>query len=200
VVQKIFKGLFITGFIMVCTAVFLDTYKVASLSMLKSSEKKMQFELKEKYTIAAPDAPINEGDYLLAPSVPESDASQEEKDAYEEAKTDFDAKVKDLKAKYDEEKKAYDKTYKEYQRKQKTLDLEKQRNAQATKKFNEKLTKDIEVTQLAINDFVTATILRYIGSLILLLGSLGILLFGETYEKLGVLVVLGFGIKTIIGL
>ncbi|HPS57323.1 MAG TPA: hypothetical protein PK514_04395 [Spirochaetota bacterium] len=199
-VQKIFKGLFITGFIMVCTAVFLDTYKVASLSMLKSSEKKMQFELKEKYTIAAPDAPINEGDYLLAPSVPESDASQEEKDAYEEAKTDFDAKVKDLKAKYDEEKKAYDKTYKEYQRKQKTLDLEKQRNAQATKKFNEKLTKDIEVTQLAINDFVTATILRYIGSLILLLGSLGILLFGETYEKLGVLVVLGFGIKTIIGL
>ena len=199
-VLRIFKILFIAGILMLSTAIFLDTYKVASLSKLKSSEKRMQFDLKEKYTLAAPDAPIDESSYILGPAVPESDASQEDKDAYAKAKTDFDAKVKDLKAKYDEEVKAYNKIYKEHQRKQKTLDLEKQRNARETKKFTEKIEKDIDLTQLSINDFVCATVLRYSGSLLLLLGSLGILLFGEAYEKLGILVVIGFGIKTIIGL
>lgn len=199
-VLKVFKVLFIAGILMLSTSVFLDSYKVASLSRLKSSEKKMQFDLKEKYTLTAPDAPIDESNYILGPAVPESDATQEEKDAYTKAKTDFDAKVKDLKAKYDEEVKAYNKVYKEHQRKQKALDLEKQRNARETKKFTEKLEKDIELTQLSINDFVCATMLRYLGSLILLIGSCGILLLGEAYEKLGVLVVIGFGIKTIIGL
>lgn len=199
-VLRTFKVLFITGVLMLSTAIFLDSYKVALLSKLKSSEKKMQFDLKEKYTLTAPDAPIDESSYILGPALPEADASQEDRDAYAKAKTDFDAKVKELKAKYDEEVKTYNRVYKEHQRKQKALDLEKQRNSRETKKFTEKLEKDIELTQLSINDFVCTTVLRYLGCLVLLIGSLGILLFGEAYEKLGVLVVIGFGIKTIIGL
>lgn len=199
-VLRIFKVLFITGVLMLSTAIFLDSYKVALLSKLKSSEKKMQFDLKEKYTLAVPDAPIDESSYILGPAIPESDAPQEEKDAYTKAKADFDIKVKELKAKYDEEVKSYNRVYKEHLRKQRALDLEKQRNSRETKKFTEKLEKDIELTQLSINDFVCATVLRYLGSLVFLIGALGILIFGETYEKLGVLVVIGFGIKTIIGL
>ncbi len=200
IIVRLFKVLFVSGLIVLATAVFLDSYKVAYLSKLKSAEKKMQVEIKDKYTIEAPEAPVDESNYILAPAAPEKDATQEQKDAYDKSKADFDAKVKELKAKYDEDVKAYDKTYKEYQRKQKSLDLEKKRNATAVKKDTEKLAKEIEVTQLAINDFVFSTKLRFIGAVILLIGSLGIIMFGEVYEKLGVLVVIGFSLKTLIGL
>jgi hypothetical protein len=197
---KLFKVLFITGFLLLVTAVFMDSYKVASLSTLKSSEKQMQMDIKEKYTLAAPDAPVDESNFILGPAAPDKDATPDQKDAYTKAKAEFDAKIKDMKARYAEDMKSYNITYKEYMRKQKTLDLEKQRNAPAVKKISEKLAKDIEMKQLSINDFVLSTILRYAGSIILLIGSLGILLYGETYEKLGVFVVIGFSLKTIIGL
>jgi len=197
---RIFKVLFISGFVVLGTAVFMDSYKVAYLSMLKSSEKKIQMDMKEKYTLTAPEAPVDESNYILTPIAPEKDSSQDQKDAYDKAKAEFDANVKEMKSKYGEDLKSYTLIYKEHMRKQKALDLEKQRNATSAKKTFEKLAKDIEVTQLSINDFIFSTILRYIGSIILLLGSLGILLFGETYEKLGVLVVIGFSLKTIIGL
>jgi len=197
---KVYKVLFIAGLVTMGTSIFLDSVKVASLSSLKSSDKRIQFDLKEQYTLPAPDAPIDESSYILAPAALEKDATQDQKDAYTKAKTEFDAKVKTLKAKYDTDLKSYAAVYKDYQRKQKELDLERQKNNQATKKISEKLARDIELRQLTINEFKIPTILRFIGSLIFMLGSLGILIYGETYEKLGVLVVIGFGLKTLIGL
>lgn len=198
--DKIFKVLFIVGLIVLGTAVFLDSFKVASLSTLKSGGKRIQFELNEKYTTIAPEYPLDESNYILAPIAPEKDATKEQKDAYEKTKAEFDGKVKGLKAKYDEDVKIYNQKYKEYLRNQRVLDLDRQKNASGVKKTTDKLAKDIEMRQLSINEFIFSTILRYIGSMVLLIGSLGILLFGETYEKLGVLIVIGFGLKTIIGL
>jgi hypothetical protein len=197
---KLYKVLFIVGLVIMSTAIFFDSIKVASLSTLKSSDKRIQLELKEKYTLAAPETPLDESLYILAPAAPSKDATQEQKDAYTKAQADYDANVKALKAKYDEAMKSYTLTYKEYQQKQKALDLEKQKNNQSVKKISEKNAKDIELRQLSITEFMMTTFLRFFGSLLLLLGSLGILIFGESYEKLGVLVVIGFSLKTLIGL
>jgi hypothetical protein len=197
---NVFKIVFVAGLLTMGTAVYLDSYKVASLSSLKSGDKRMQLETKDKYTVPAPDMPIDESNYVLAPASPDKDATQEQKDAYEKAKTDHLAKIKEFKDKYDSDMKAYNLAYKEYQRKQRTLDLEKQKNSSIAKKASDALSKKIEITQLSINEFLLPTMLRYIGCIVLLIGSLGIMMFGEMYERLGVLIVLGFGFKTIIGL
>jgi hypothetical protein len=197
---NVFKFIFVAGLLTMGTAVYLDSYKVASLSSLKSVDKRMQLEAKDKYTTPAPDMPVDESNYILPPAAPDKDATQEQKDAYEKAKTDHLAKSKEFREKYDADMKAYNLAYKEYQRKQRTLDLEKQKNSSTVKKASDALAKKIEFTQLSINEFLLPTILRYIGCIVLLLGSLGILMFGEMYERLGVLIVLGFGFKTIIGL
>ena len=197
---SVFKVLFIAGLVTMGTAVFLDSYKVASLSNLKSGEKRMQLESKDKYMVAAPDMPIDESNFMLAPAAPDKDSTQEQKDAYEKAKTDYQAKVKEFKDKYDQNLKAYNTAYKDYLRKQRTLDLDKQKNAPAAKKATESLSKNIELKQLSINEFIFPTIMRFIGCILLLLGALGILITGDMYERLGVLLVIGFGLKTIIGL
>jgi hypothetical protein len=194
------KFLFVVGLLVMSTAVFLDSFKVASLSSMKSGDKRIQFEIKEKYTVSAPDMPVDESNFILPPAVPDKDATQAQKDQYEKSKTDHLDKVKALRKKYEDSLKVYNAAYKDYQRKQRELDLEKQKNAPVAKKATETLNKSIELKQLAINEFIFPTILRFIGCILLLLGALGILLFGELYERLGVLVVIGFGIKTLIGL
>lgn len=197
---ELFKILFVTGLALMGTAVFIESFKVASLSDLKSGEKRLQMELEEKYNLTPPEKPVDESQYLLAPDVPEGEASQEQKNAYDNAMKEHEGKVKVLREKYEAEMKTYDATYKAFRRQAREMEMKKDRERDVNKKLAEKLEKDMQVSQFSVNEFMVSTILRFLGSLILLAGSLGILILGDGYERAGVLVVIGFGIKTIIGL
>jgi predicted HicB family RNase H-like nuclease len=197
---NVFRILFIIGIIVMGTAVFIDSSKVAFLSQLKSGEKRLQMDLEKRYEVQAPDRPLDESQYTIAPEVPASDATPEQKAEYEKVKKDYDDKVKALKEKYEAQLKTYEASYRDYLRKQREMSMKKSLESRDNKKAADDLSRKIQDSQLSVNEFVLSSILRFIGTLILLVGSLGLLVLAENYEKLGVLILLGFGLKTIIGL
>ncbi len=197
---KLFKVLFFAGIALMGTAVFVDSFKVALLSDAKSSEKRLKQELKEAYDVEAPDRPLNEADYTLAPEKPGDEASEAEKAAYEKALKEHEGKTEALKKKYESDLEKYKADYREYQRKQKEMNFRQTLDSRVNKDRAEEIDKSIESYQLCVNEFIFSSILRFFGMLVFLTGSLGVLVLGDNYERLGVLAVIGFGFKTILGL
>ncbi len=185
---------------LIVSSIFIDSFKVATLSQLKSRQQRIKIELKEKYTIEKPDKPIDESKYLLAPEKQKKDASEKEKLEYDKLKKEFDDKIANIKDEHKKAMEVYNKTYHQYKRSQKALDLKEKRDYRINSKLKKELKNEIKDYQLSVNEFTLTTIFRFLGSIILLIGCFGILMWGETYERLGVLIVLGFGLKTIIGL
>ncbi len=64
----------------------------------------------------------------------------------------------------------------------------------------EEIQEYITEKEININNTAGKLLLRFIGTIILLLGALGIFILGDIMEKLGLLLLFGFAFKTIIGL
>jgi predicted transcriptional regulator len=191
---------FAIGILLICTAVFVDTVKVACVSTVRTERTRFNIELSEKYVVEAPVRPLDESRFILAPEKPAYNATNTVKEAYEKVKSEHDEKVKLLKEEYKKANEEYNSAYKKYRREQKETNFvkakERRENDDIKKDFKEK----IKMRELSINDFLFSTIFRFLGSIIFILGSLGMLIWGENYERIGVLIAIGFGLKTIIGL
>ena len=194
------RGVILAGIILITVAVFLESYDVASLSTSKASLEFFNKELEERYKIEEPAKPADLSKQLAEPIKPAEDAPAEEKTKYDT----------ELKA-YEELKKAEDDKFaaaqKEYEKSRQKYDYDvkmmKYKKLQEEKEFSAKkksLENTIKLKEIGIGVIEVPAVIRLSGTILLLIGALGILMFAENMEKLGVLILLGFAFKTIIGL
>lgn len=192
--------LLVAGIIVVACAVFVESWDVARLSSLKATKSQMEYDRDHDFFVEAPVVPVNEKDYLIEPEMPGDKATDEEKAAYGKKLEEFKAEKEKLDKAYEEKKKDYDQAVKQFNLKK----LENRRNYVVTDgDYWKNLTRigySIKQKEIDINKMWFSLILRFLGSIILLLGSLGVLMYGEMYERLGVLFLVGFAFKTIVGL
>jgi hypothetical protein len=184
---------------LIALAVFIDSSKVASLSTAKGAQDSFTKELDDRYKVPEPAKPVDPA-MIPEPVKPGDNATDAEKSQYDK---DLQAYQDLKKVKDDDYKKAtadYEKARQKFAYDQKMMEYKKA----IEKDQNEKLKKDIDNSikekAIMVNVIELSVIIRFIGSLLLILGSVGILLYAETMEKLGMLILLGFAFKTIIGL
>jgi hypothetical protein len=192
--------LLVAGVIVVALAVFLESWDAARVSSLKAKRAQLAFNRDHDYYLEAPIVPINEKDLIAEPQKPGLTATADEKKAYEKEMASYNAEKDKLNNQYNENKKMYDQDLKDYNKKR----LENRRALVTSEsKYLKKITKlNYSIMQKDIDTGKKwfPLIIRFLGSLVLLAGSLGMLVYGEMYERLGVLFLIGFAFKTIIGL
>jgi len=192
--------LLVAGIIIVACAVFVESWDVARLSSLKATKSQMEFDRDHDFFVEAPVVPVNEKDYLVEPEKPGDKATDDEKTKYDKKLEEFKVEKEKLDKEYEKKKQEYDLALKNY-------NLQKQENRRkyvVTEGYYWKtLTRlgySIKQKEIDINKMWFSLVLRFLGSIVLLLGSLGVLMHGEMYERLGVLFLIGFAFKTIVGL
>lgn len=192
--------LLVAGIIIVACAVFVESWDVARLSSLKATKSQMEYDRDHDFFVEAPVVPVNEKDYLIEPERPSDKATDEEKASYEKKLEETKVEKEKLDKEYEKKKEEYDKALKQF-------NLQKQENRRkyvvSDGDYWKNLTRlgySIKQKEIDINKMWFSLILRFLGSIILLLGSLGVLMYGEMYERLGVLFLIGFAFKTIVGL
>lgn len=192
--------LLIAGIIIVAIAVLVENWDVAMLSSLKAKKAQAEYDREYDYYVEAPTVPVNEKDYLVAPENPGMDAGEEAKALYEKEMNEFNAEKEKLDKEYQEKQKEYQDALKKYNRKK----LENRRKLVVSEgdywKKIQRLNYAIKQKEIDINKMWFPLILRFLGAIVLLIGSLGILMYGEMYERLGILFLIGFAFKTIVGL
>lgn len=197
---SISKIIFIIGIAIVACAIFIDTVKVASLSGLNSDIASIKLEKNEKYKIDPPDKPVDESGGILIPKRPGANATDTDRSDYDKEKKEYDEKVKKLKEEHKESYKKYKLEYDNHLQAVRKLNFQKRKEKAQYKERERTLQSEIKHQKININYIMLTTIIRFLGSLLLILGSLGILILGDKYERVGVLVTIGFAFKTIIGL
>ncbi|MBS0618005.1 MAG: hypothetical protein JSR44_07440 [Spirochaetes bacterium] len=198
--ENLGRLLLLAGLAAFAVGVFSENWDVSRLSSLKASRAQLEYDRDEDFIIKKPDYPINEVDYLNAPEVAGDKATDVEKQAYEGAKREYESQKEVLKKKYEDDIQKYNAALKSYNKQ--SAELRKKKNltqADYDKKVAS-LKKSIQQKEIDINKTWIPLFLRFLGSLIFLAGSFFVLKFGTNYEKGGILVLIGFAIKTIVGL
>ncbi len=192
--------LLVAGIIIVACAVFVESWDVARLSSLKAKKSQIEYDRDHDFFVEAPVVPVNEKDYLVEPEKPGDKATDEEKASYEKKLEETKVEKEKLDKEYEKKKQDYDKALKQF-------NLQKQDNRRkyvvSEGDYWKNLTRlgySIKQKEIDINKMWFSLVLRFVGSIVLLLGSLGVLMYGEMYERLGVLFLVGFAFKTIVGL
>ena len=192
--------LLVAGIVIIAFAVFSETWDVARLSSLKASKAQLEYDRKFDFLVEEPIAPVNEKYYIVEPDRPGIDATDEEKAQYEKLAEESNKEKERLENEFKAKQEKYTKALKDFNRK----NLENRRKLVVSDgDYRNKIKQigySISQKEIDINKMWFPLLLRFLGSFILLLGSLGMLMYGEVYERLGVLVLLGFAFKTIVGL
>jgi len=198
--ENLGRLLLIAGIAAFAIGVFAENWDVSRLSSLKASKAQLEYDRDEDYTLRKPDYPISEADYITAPEALSDKATDTEKQAYEVAKKEYETQKDTLKKKYEEDIKTYNTTLKSYNKQ--AAELRKKKNLTQADYDHRiaSLKKSIQQKEIDINKTWIPLFLRFLGSLIFLAGSFFLLKFGTNYEKGGILVLIGFAIKTIVGL
>ncbi|MBV6492958.1 MAG: hypothetical protein LDLANPLL_00964 [Turneriella sp.] len=198
----LFNGrlLAVLGIIVVAFGIFLENWDVARLSSLKASLTQMETERTRKYTAEKPDYPVREVDFLIPPRPVAYNATDAEKAAFAEAKSQYDTSRAELVKQFENDLKKYNDEQREYQKKTQEFKKQKALSEKEYQKKRREVKESIEDKEIAINKMWFPLILRFLGSLIFLGGALFILKNASQYEKVGVLILIGFAFKTIIGL
>ncbi len=184
-------------FFAICS--FLENHDVARLSSLKGSKAQEQFDRENLYTVEKPDYPVYEVDYYRGPEAPAWNASDADKSKYENEKIAFDTRIKEAQKQYQQKIDEYNSNLKAYNIKL----LETALNAKITEsEFTKEMAaidKKINQKEIDINKVWIVLILKLFSAFVMLMGALGILLNGDTYERAALLIMIGFAFKTIIG-
>jgi hypothetical protein len=192
--------LLVAGVVVVAFAVFIESWDAARLSSLKAKRAQLVFDRDHDYYLDVPAAPINEKDLIAEPQKPGVTATEDEKKTHEKDLASYNAEKDKLDKLYNENKKKYEQDLKAYNK----LRLENRRKLITSESgYVKKITKvnfSIMQKDIDTNKKWFPLIIRFLGSIILLAGSAGMLVYGEMYERLGVLFLIGFAFKTIIGL
>ncbi len=192
--------LLVAGVVIIASAVFVESWDVARLSSLKAKKSQMEYDRDHDFFVEAPVVPVNEKDYIIEPEKPGDKVTDEEKASYEKKLEETKVEKEKLDKEYEKKKQDYDKALKQF-------NLQKQDNRRkyvvSDGDYWKNLTRlgySIKQKEIDINKMWFSLVLRFVGSIVLLLGSLGVLMYGEMYERLGVLFLVGFAFKTIVGL
>ncbi|MBN1500009.1 MAG: hypothetical protein JW982_07635 [Spirochaetes bacterium] len=194
------RAFFVAGIAIVATSVFIDSMKVSKLSNYNNQLETVKLQFAEKFDVPKPEKPINEASYLTPPARNTYADGEEGNTLYKNDMEAYNEDYKKLRNEYNENLNKYNKEFSEYTKTKAETDLKKKQEEPAYKKTVAELEKNIKMQNIEINNIRLTTILRYIGAIILLTGTLGMLILGELYERIGVLVMIGISLKSIIGL
>lgn len=194
------RAVALVGIALIGTAVFLDNAKVASLSTTKGALETYTKDLEERYAVAEPAKPVDLSTLLAEPVKPADDAEAEVKTKYEADLKAYGEQKTALAEEYKKAQAAYEIALKQYEFDKKTAEYKKAQEKADMDKKKKDLEAAIKTKEIEVNVIEASVALRFIGSLFLILGSLGILILAENMEKAAVLILIGFAFKTIIGL
>ncbi|MBN1524108.1 MAG: hypothetical protein JW904_06495 [Spirochaetales bacterium] len=192
--------LVVLGILVMAAAVFIETNNVAVFSTAKADLEAFKKEVEEKYKLEKPAAPVDFSTRLIAPVKPADDAAAEETAQYEQRLKKYEEMKAAEEEAFKSAEEAYKKDLSEYNYQISLVNFEKAKEAESVKKQLEDKQEEIAALQIGINQITLNVLLRFFGVILMLLGAVGVLVYADTMEKLGLLVMLGFAFKTIIGL
>ena len=180
--------------------IFMENADVAALSTLKAKKSQIELDRDLDYGVEKPSRPINEARFLKKPVKPHRDAEQAELEEYDNALQEYEIKKEKLTGEYDERLAEYNSAMEEYKAKLADITKDKALSLSDYKQSLSAVREKIRQKKVDINKIYFPLFLRFLGSLVFLFGFVGILLHGDQYERLGILILTGFALKTIIGL
>ena len=187
----------VIGIIGVGASVFLSNYGGALLTTSNAKLQDFEKMKEERYYVERPEKPIDISDYLVPPIKP---ATKEEKEIYNQQLKNYNEEKKRLREDYKKELAEYEKQIREYNHKVKEMKFRMKKEEADLRNMKKNLLKNVQKYRNSSNYKVIPLYLRYAGAALLLFGALLILLMGEVQEKLGILVLLGFAFRWIVGL
>jgi len=193
------RGLFIVGIAIFAMGVFLESVDVATLSTYKAEKTFLENEYEEKYKLKKPEAPVDFSILLPEPIKPAEDAPQDEKTKYDQEFKEYEDLKKQEEEKFEEAQKEYEKLKVQYEYNKKLNEYYKKKEEKQINAQKEEFDKKITLQGIVINIISGKQALRFIGTLILLLGAGAILVLGENWERVGVIVFMGFAFRTLVG-
>lgn len=191
--------LLIVGIIVICGSTLLANYNEVLLVTNKAKLEDFERMKNEKYSVKKPEKPIDMSEYIVHPKKINKESSESEKEQYKQELDKYNSEVKNAEEVYKKKIEEYETGLAKYDYDLKNTKYNKLKDEGELNKSKNELIKKIQRSENAKDFKVLPFIIRYIGAFILLIGTLGILMFAEVQEKLGVLILIGFGFKWIIG-
>jgi hypothetical protein len=192
--------LFIAGILLFATAIFLLNYNKSSLNSLKAKRSLLDTELDEKYKVKPLDKPFDFSDLLPAPEKPPEAADAAEKQNYENRLSEYQAMVKQEQEDYAVREKNYEQQAGQQDYLRKLNNYYKSKEAYNLQPRKREFDSEIKLQELKSAVVSDQYILQYIGTIVILIGAVGILLLGENWERAALLVFLGFAFRTVVGI
>ncbi len=180
--------------------IFIENADVAILSTLKAKKSQIELDRDLDYGVEKPIKPISEVRFLKKPAKPYKDAELSDIVEYEEALQKYESRKEKLTEEYNEKLTDYNLNLKEYRAKLADMNRDKTLSRSDYKQSLTEVRGKIRQKKIDINKIYFPLFLRFMASLIFLIAFVGILRNGDQYEKLGILILTGFALKTIIGL
>jgi hypothetical protein len=194
------RGAAIAGIILITIAVFIESYNVASLSTSKAALESFNKETDERYKVEEPVKPVDLSKQLAEPVKPADDATEAEKTKYDNDLAAYQELKKAEEEDYAAAQKDYEKARKQYDFDLKMMKYNKYKEEKVTAARKKELENSVKLKEIDIGVIEGSSVVRLIGTILLLIGAFGVLVLAENLERLGVLILLGFAFKTIIGL
>ncbi len=194
------RGAAIAGIILITIAVFVESYNVASLSTSKADLESFNKEMDERYKVEEPIKPVDLSKQLAEPVKPAEDATEAEKTKYDTDLAAYQELKKAEEEDYAAAQKEYEKARQQYNHDVKMMKYKKYKEEKEMTARKKELENTIKSKEIGIGVIEGSSVIRLIGTILLLIGACGILVFAENMERLGMLILLGFAFKTIIGL
>jgi len=194
------RSLFIAGILLFATAVFLLNYNGSSLNSLKAKRSLLDTELDEKYKAKTLDKPFDFSNLLPEPVKPPEAVDTAEKQSYANRLSEYQALVKQEQEDYAAREKNYELLARQQDYLRKLNTYYKSKEAYSLQPQKRELDSEIKLQELKSAVVSDKYILQYIGTIIILIGAMGILLLGENWERAALLVFLGFAFRTVVGI
>lgn len=195
------RCLLFLGIFLIVFAIFLENNDVASLLGLRAKQNTLEWsEITKRYEMEKLVKPINVVELTPEPIDYGEYATEEEKTAYEKEMAEYEEWKQQEEEIYETAMQEYEKAKLKYEYDEKIMQYQMIKDAAEIFAEREEIQEYITEKEININNTAGKLLLRFIGTIILLLGALGIFILGDIMEKLGLLLLFGFAFKTIIGL
>jgi hypothetical protein len=194
------KSIFIVGVLLFATGIFLLHQAQSEAGSLKAERTLLDLGLEEKYRLKEAIRPVDFSKLLPEPVKPPESAAAIEKDRYAQELKDYETLKKEDQDRFLAAQKEYEKFIQEqdYLRELKNYHKSKEEYSNFAQKLE--LESKIKLAEVSAGLIADKYLLQFIGTIILSIGALGILIWGENWERAALLVFLGFAFRTIVGL
>ena len=191
--------LLIAGIIIICGSIMAANYNDVLLITNKAKLDDFERKKQEKYSVKKPEKPIDMSEYIIAPEKISKKANEAKKEEYKQELEEYNQEIKNARETYKKKLEEYNDALIKYKEDVKNVKFNMIKDETDMNKEKEEIIKKIQKSENAKNFKIIPLYIRYSGVFIFLIGALGILIFAEVQEKLGVLILIGLGFKCIIG-